>query len=76
MALRGAAWEERSITTSIEPEATVVTLVNLSATADQVLVVRARFFGEHEIRHRRRARVDRARHRVRAPRAVGRGTVA
>ncbi|MFI7133515.1 hypothetical protein ACIBQ1_48120 [Nonomuraea sp. NPDC050153] len=38
-----------ALVSSIEPEATVVTLVNLSATADRVLIVQAGAFGEHDI---------------------------
>ncbi|GAA3548681.1 hypothetical protein GCM10022419_031200 [Nonomuraea rosea] len=37
------------LVSAIEPEATVVTLVNLSATADRTIIVQAGAFGEHEI---------------------------
>jgi hypothetical protein len=39
-----------ALVSATEPEATVVTLVNLSARDDQVLVVQAGAFAEHEIR--------------------------
>ncbi|SEG97025.1 hypothetical protein SAMN05444920_110188 [Nonomuraea solani] len=39
-----------ALVSAIEPEATVVTLVNLSATEDRTLIVQAGAFGEHEIR--------------------------
>lgn len=45
----GVPEQVAALVSSIEPEATVVTLVNLSATADRVLVVQAGAFGEHEI---------------------------
>ncbi|MGN9841033.1 hypothetical protein ACTMTI_23200 [Nonomuraea sp. H19] len=38
-----------ALVSAIDPEATVVTLVNLSATADRTIVVQAGAFGEHEI---------------------------
>ncbi|WP_433510701.1 hypothetical protein ACQP2T_43530 [Nonomuraea sp. CA-143628] len=45
----GVPEQVAALVSAIEPEATVVTLVNLSATDDRVLIVQAGAFGEHEI---------------------------